>query len=639
MKLFTHYPLQQTGFSILIVMAIILIISTLLISAGLLTFYQLSTDNMQQEINWQKQHEVEEIANRLEAYLIFTRQLANSTEKLVAPIRKESQQVEILIERLLRSAPPKLIYGIGVWFEPYQFSPQKKYFGPYVHRDLSSPSVEPILTYEWTDPEYDFHRHDWYLAGKHAQGDIVFTEPYFDTDLVYMSACKAFYDENQNFMGIISVDMVLPQLRQFILELNTKNKIVYVSTAKNSLFTHPQQEKILHFINLIQGQDVNNILDVKISDLKLFNQLHLPFKHHLQFSAPVEHVNWQVHLIADQDFLYKEIYRLRNTISSVIIVLWLMLLVGLPILLRAKANTDQIKAQNVRLEVDNEELEKRVKERTTELENAYEQIRALNADLQTENIRMSAELEITHRLQQMLLPKEQELEKVFGLDIAGFMQPAAEVGGDYYDVLQYDGMVKIGIGDVTGHGLESSVLMLMVQTAVRTLLIHREVDTVKFFNTLNRIIYDNVNRMGSEKNLTLMLLDYRRCEERAELNISGQHEEMIVVRANGEIECIDTIDLGFPIGLEMEITTFIGQKQVHLEVGDVAILYTDGVTEAENANKVFYGLQRLCKIAHTYRHENAQTIRQVVIEDIQRHIGDHIIYDDITLLVLKQTGN
>ncbi len=77
--------------------------------------------------------------------------------------------------------------------------------------------------------------------------------------------------------------------------------------------------------------------------------------------------------------------------------------------------------------------------------------------LKAENTRMSAELEITRRLQQMLLPKEQELDNVLGLEIAGFMEPAEEVGGDYYDVLQHHGRFLFGIGDATGHGLESGV--------------------------------------------------------------------------------------------------------------------------------------------------------------------------------------
>jgi CheY-like chemotaxis protein len=75
--------------------------------------------------------------------------------------------------------------------------------------------------------------------------------------------------------------------------------------------------------------------------------------------------------------------------------------------------------------------------------------------LKAETVRMGAKLEVTRRIQQMLLPKTEELEKIVGLDIAGFMEPAEEVGGDYYDVLQYNGRILFGIGDATGHGLES----------------------------------------------------------------------------------------------------------------------------------------------------------------------------------------
>jgi len=117
----------------------------------------------------------------------------------------------------------------------------------------------------------------------------------------------------------------------------------------------------------------------------------------------------------------------------------------------------------------NRTLEEQVKERTAQLAEANQEISALNEKLKAENFRLSAELEVTKQLQQMILPKQEELDSIEGLDIAGFMEPADEVGGDYYDVLQQDGRVKIGIGDVTGHGLESGVLMLMVQTAVRTL--------------------------------------------------------------------------------------------------------------------------------------------------------------------------
>ncbi len=266
------------------------------------------------------------------------------------------------------------------------------------------------------------------------------------------------------------------------------------------------------------------------------------------------------------------------------------------------------------------------------LEKANKQILALNDLLKLENLRMSSELDVTRKLQQMILPKDKELALIVGLDIAGFMQPADEVGGDYYDVLQQNGRIKIGIGDVTGHGLESGMLMIMVQTAVRTLLQSEENDPVRFLDILNRTIYGNVQRMSSDKNLTLSLIDY----EHGKLILSGQHEEMIVVRKNGMLERFDTIDLGFPIGLEEEIFDFLSQKHIDLTEGDVVVLYTDGITEAENEERQLYGLERLCEVICQHVDDPAIAIRQAVIADLRSHIGTQKIYDDITLLVLKQ---
>ena len=260
------------------------------------------------------------------------------------------------------------------------------------------------------------------------------------------------------------------------------------------------------------------------------------------------------------------------------------------------------------------------------------EITVLNDRLKSENMRMSSELDVTRKIQQMLLPKDRELKEVIGLDIAGFMESADEVGGDYYDVLQQDGRVKIGIGDVTGHGLESGVLMIMVQTAVRTLLAYDEPDPVRFLGAINRAIYDNVQRMKSDKNASLALLDY----QEGMLKLSGQHEEMIVVRCNGSVERFDTIDLGFPIGLDVDITEFVAEKLVQLYTGDVVVLYTDGITEAENMKKMLYGLERLIEVVTINWQRTAGEIRHAVIDDVRSHIGEQKVFDDITLLILKQ---
>jgi len=276
-------------------------------------------------------------------------------------------------------------------------------------------------------------------------------------------------------------------------------------------------------------------------------------------------------------------------------------------------------------------LQRQLQTRTEQLDEANQKISSLNEQLKSENLRMSTELDISRRLQQMLLPKDKELQQIESLDIAGFMEPADEVGGDYYDVLQHNGRILFGIGDVTGHGLESGALAIMVQSSIRTLLALNETDPVKFFSALNQMVFHNVQRMNVEKSLTLVLVYY----QQNQLYLSGQHEEIIVVRS-GELELIDTIDLGFPIGLDEHITEFVRQIKVPLNPGDVVVLYTNGITEAENIDGKMYGLERFCEIIQQNWQKTAQEIQQAVIENVRQFIGEQKVFDDITLLILKQ---
>lgn len=274
----------------------------------------------------------------------------------------------------------------------------------------------------------------------------------------------------------------------------------------------------------------------------------------------------------------------------------------------------------------------RLEQAIEQLADSAQKLDTLNQRLKEDNLRMGAELDIVRQMQQMILPNPEELE-IEGLDIAGYMDAADEVGGDYYDVLNTDGVVTLGIGDVTGHGLESGILMLMAQTAVRTLKEIRETDPVRFLDALNRTLYKNVQRMKSEKSLTLAILNY----SQGQVSISGQHEETIIVRNGGEIERIDTMDLGFPIALDDDIADFISHISIELQPGDGLVLYTDGIPEAKDIKKKLYGVEAMCEVISQNWHLSAGEIKQAVIDDLRRHIGTQKVFDDITLLVVKRT--
>lgn len=277
-------------------------------------------------------------------------------------------------------------------------------------------------------------------------------------------------------------------------------------------------------------------------------------------------------------------------------------------------------------------LEGMVAARTEDLQQANDEITRLNGQLKDENVRLGAELDVARQLQMMVLPPESETRAIPDLDIACYMEPADEVGGDYYDVLQVGDSVYLSIGDVTGHGLSSGVVMLMAQTAFLTLSQSGERDISRIVSVLNKVLYTNILRIRENKNMTLAVIQY---DEKG-YSVVGQHESVLICRTDGTVEEIDTIDLGFPLGLDDDIDAFIASQQFQLTPGDVMLLYTDGITEAENSEQQQFGLVKLKELLSQYHDLEAKEIMDSIMKDVYGFIDTTPIYDDITMMVIKQ---
>ncbi|HAZ49909.1 MAG TPA: hypothetical protein DDW76_37135 [Cyanobacteria bacterium UBA11369] len=106
--------------------------------------------------------------------------------------------------------------------------------------------------------------------------------------------------------------------------------------------------------------------------------------------------------------------------------------------------------------------------------------------------------------------------------------------------------------------------------------------------------------------------------------------------SGGSVELIDTIDLGFLLGIVSHIVDFVAYVDVRLRSGDVVVLYADAIAQAEDINGVRCGLNRLCEVTFPRRKRRAAEIEKAAIASLREHIGDRTVYDDIALLAFKQ---
>lgn len=277
-------------------------------------------------------------------------------------------------------------------------------------------------------------------------------------------------------------------------------------------------------------------------------------------------------------------------------------------------------------------LEEKIAQRTLDLQQANAQITLLNEQLKDENLRLNAELDVARHLQMMVLPSQREMHMVEELDIAGYSRPAEEVGGDYYDILRTRDALYLGIGDVTGHGLPAGVIMLMAQTALLTLVQNGEQDPSRMMTVLNEVLYRNIIRIHDNKSMTMAVFRYnnRRFE------VAGQHESVLILRTDSTVEEIDTLDNGLPIGLDGDIGDFVATGHFQLLSGDTMVLYTDGITEAENEEGDQYGLHRLKESLSRCANLDAQEILEHILGEVYAFIGTTRVYDDISALVVRQ---
>ncbi|MCP4131330.1 MAG: SpoIIE family protein phosphatase [bacterium] len=276
-------------------------------------------------------------------------------------------------------------------------------------------------------------------------------------------------------------------------------------------------------------------------------------------------------------------------------------------------------------------LEDKVHRRTEELEHAMEELEATNEHLKEARDAIWGEMELAKKIQTVLLPQNPQLE---GYDIVASLDPADEVGGDYYDVISIGGCHWLVIGDVSGHGVTAGLIMMMAQTAIHTVLHDNPgIPPIRLLAAVNKSITENIKLLGEFKYMTITIFAL---DGNSMFTFCGLHQDILVYRyKTGMVEVVETS--GIWLGIEPHMyknNVYENQEVGQLEMfpGDCMVLYTDGVTEAMDKNGKMFGNESLEKLIAAKGNLPAQEIHNEVLDAIE----DLLKIDDVTLVVIKR---
>lgn len=246
--------------------------------------------------------------------------------------------------------------------------------------------------------------------------------------------------------------------------------------------------------------------------------------------------------------------------------------------------------------------------------------------------RMSAELEIASRIQKDILPQQSPI--IPGLDVIVKSRSAAEIGGDSFDFLNLKNNTFFYLGDVTGHGVPSGLVMMMVDTLIHT------------FTELNDNAYDimiNTNRflhprINSTMFMTMVMLRWHQPTQKI-FYVGAGHEYIILYKAKTKTCQIEKSG-GIALGMIPDISKYTKEKELNFEPGDVLVLYSDGITEHKNMQGEMFGLERLTQIVERMGSDDATVNR--IFHQLSAEFSDftdqHVQEDDMSIMVIKHSN-
>jgi sigma-B regulation protein RsbU (phosphoserine phosphatase) len=245
--------------------------------------------------------------------------------------------------------------------------------------------------------------------------------------------------------------------------------------------------------------------------------------------------------------------------------------------------------------------------------------------------RVEQELALAWQIQESFLPDE--LPQVPGWQLAATLEPARETSGDFYDIIPLaEGKLGVLIADVADKGTGAALYMAVSRTLIRTYATEFATHPELALQAANRRIMTDT-RADLFVSVFYGVLD---AMTGTLTYCNAGHNPPYFVSTQKNRETLKLTRTGMAMGVIEDATW--EQRTIHLAAGDLLVLYTDGVTDADNGQGGFFGEEQLLDTILNYTKCSAQEIQDALVAEVHRFVDDAPQFDDITLMVIKREG-
>ena len=580
---------------------------------------------------------VDSILNRVEV-------ASNMTRWLVERHPDKADSMFVYSRGMLQNNPD--FYNCSIAFEPYYFRDKGRYFSAYTKHVGDS-----LRTMQGGSDHYQYFFVDWYLMPQLLEKPC-WTEPYMDLDVptnsseMVTSYCQSLKNKQGQVIGVINTSLSISWLSQTISAVKPyPNSYSIMIGRGGTYFVHPDTTKITRqtiFTQTLEQPDtalaaLGYAMQRGEEGMK---EMSLSGEDCLVFYKPLGQTGCSMAIVCPESDIFSGFDRLRHTIMAIITIGLLMMLYffiriitrELKPLRRLAKEAETIASGQFDAELPDFQRVDEIGQLSHSFGNMQQSLVKYIEELKSTTIQKASierDLKVASDIQMGMLPEKfPSRDDRDDVQLYASLTPAKQVGGDLFDFYFRDEKLFFCIGDVSGKGIPASLFMALTRSAFRTVSAHESMPG-RIVTTMNKTIAD-MNKQFMFVTLFVGVLDLP--TGRLHYCNAGHDAPLLVGAGVGRLPCIPNVPVGF-----FPAWDYVPQE-AQIFTGTTIFLFTDGLTEAMDADQNQFQMERVNDVASQALSNQQQEPRQLIArmtEAVHKFVGDAEQSDDLTMMAIQ----